>query len=85
MPIRSRSASAASHAPHVLLATGGMPFVPDLPGREHVIVSDAMFDLAPFPKRLLVVGGGYIACEFASIFTRPRRRGGPVCSAVRTC
>jgi glutathione reductase (NADPH) len=55
-------------AQHVLLATGGMPFVPELPGREHVIVSDAMFDLEPFPKRLLVVGGGYIACEFASIF-----------------
>jgi glutathione reductase (NADPH) len=55
-------------AQHLLLATGGMPFVPDLPGREHVIVSDAMFDLDPFPKRLLVVGGGYIACEFASIF-----------------
>lgn len=55
-------------AEHVLLATGGMPYVPDLPGREHVIVSDAMFDLDPFPKRLLVVGGGYIACEFASIF-----------------
>ncbi|HEY2254052.1 MAG TPA: glutathione-disulfide reductase [Variovorax sp.] len=55
-------------AQHVLIATGGMPFVPDLPGREHVVVSDAMFDLEPFPKRLLVVGGGYIACEFASIF-----------------
>jgi glutathione reductase (NADPH) len=52
----------------LLIATGGMPFVPDLPGREHVVVSDAMFDLEPFPKRLLVVGGGYIACEFASIF-----------------
>ncbi|MEJ8811698.1 glutathione-disulfide reductase [Variovorax ureilyticus] len=55
-------------AKHVLVATGGMPFVPDLPGREHVLVSDAMFDLDPFPKRLVVVGGGYIACEFASIF-----------------
>jgi len=55
-------------AQHVLVATGGMPFVPDVPGREHVIVSDAMFDLDPFPRRLLVVGGGYIACEFASIF-----------------
>ena len=55
-------------AQHVLVATGGMPFVPDIAGREHGIVSDAMFDLDPFPKRLLVVGGGYIACEFASIF-----------------
>lgn len=55
-------------ARHILVATGGMPFVPAVPGREHVMVSDAMFDLDPFPKRLLVVGGGYIACEFASIF-----------------
>ncbi|MDR6535921.1 glutathione-disulfide reductase [Variovorax soli] len=55
-------------ARHILVATGGMPFVPELKGREHVVVSDAMFDLDPFPERLLVVGGGYIACEFASIF-----------------
>ena len=52
----------------ILIATGGMPFVPEVPGRELALVSDAMFDLAPFPKKLLVVGGGYIACEFASIF-----------------
>jgi len=55
-------------AEHVIVATGGRPFVPEFPGREHVLVSDAMFDLEPFPKRLVVVGGGYIACEFASIF-----------------
>ncbi len=42
--------------------------MPALPGREHVLTSDHMFDLNPFPKRLMVVGGGYIACEFASIF-----------------
>jgi len=55
-------------ARHLLLATGGTPFVPEIPGREHIVTSDAMFDLDPFPRRLLVVGGGYIACEFASIF-----------------
>jgi glutathione reductase (NADPH) len=55
-------------ARHILLATGGRPTVPEFPGREHVITSDGMFDLEPFPRRLLVVGGGYIACEFASIF-----------------
>lgn len=55
-------------AQHVLIATGGMPFVPEIAGREHGIVSDAVFDLDPFPERLIVVGGGYIACEFASIF-----------------
>ncbi len=55
-------------ARHILLATGGRPSVPHIPGRELVVTSDDMFDLEPFPKRLLVVGGGYIACEFASIF-----------------
>ncbi len=55
-------------AKNLLIATGGTPWVPELPGREHILTSDAMFDLDPFPKRLLVVGGGYIACEFASIF-----------------
>ncbi len=52
----------------ILLATGGHPHVPDIPGAAQVCVSDAMFDLETFPQRLLVVGGGYIACEFASIF-----------------
>ncbi|MBS0455287.1 MAG: glutathione-disulfide reductase [Proteobacteria bacterium] len=55
-------------ARHVIVATGGRPYVPDFPGRELAMVSDAMFDLDPFPQRLVVVGGGYIACEFASIF-----------------
>ena len=55
-------------AHHILVATGGRPHVPDIPGRELVITSNEMFDLEPFPQRLLVVGGGYIASEFASIF-----------------
>jgi glutathione reductase (NADPH) len=55
-------------ARHILLAAGGTPSVPHFPGREHVLTSDQMFDLEPFPRRLVVVGGGYIACEFASIF-----------------
>jgi glutathione reductase (NADPH) len=55
-------------AKHIIVATGGRPFLPAFEGREHALVSDAMFDLAPFPRRLVVVGGGYIACEFASIF-----------------
>ena len=53
---------------NILLATGGTPSLPPIPGGEHAVVSDAMFDLDPFPQRLLVVGGGYVACEFASIF-----------------
>ena len=55
-------------AKNILIATGGHPSVPDIAGRELVVTSNEMFDLTPFPKRLLVVGGGYIACEFASIF-----------------
>jgi len=55
-------------AAHILVATGGTPSVPHFPGREHVLTSDQMFDLDPLPRRLVVVGGGYIACEFASIF-----------------
>ncbi len=55
-------------ARNILIATGGTPFVPDIAGADLVVVSDAMFDLEPFPRRLLVVGGGYIASEFASIF-----------------
>ena len=56
-------------AHHILVAAGGRPSVPDFPGCEHVVTSDGMFDIDPFPKRLVVVGGGYIACEFASIFS----------------
>lgn len=55
-------------ASNILIATGGEPFVPDVEGKEHAIVSDDVFDLAILPKRLLIVGGGYIASEFASIF-----------------
>jgi glutathione reductase (NADPH) len=55
-------------AERLLIATGGWPAVPDFVGHDLVVTSNEMFDLDPFPGRLLVVGGGYIACEFASIF-----------------
>jgi glutathione reductase (NADPH) len=55
-------------AAHILVTTGGRPFVPSVPGAEHVITSNEVFDLPELPKRVLVVGGGYIACEFACIF-----------------
>ena len=55
-------------AANILVATGGRPVVPVLPGHELAITSNEVFDLAEFPRRLVVVGGGYIACEFASIF-----------------
>ncbi|MBK1635747.1 glutathione-disulfide reductase [Rhodovulum adriaticum] len=54
-------------AKHVLIATGGRPFVPDFPGSEHVITSNEVFKLDALPGRVLIVGGGYIACEFACI------------------
>ena len=55
----------------ILIGTGAAPVLePDIPGREHAITSNEIFDLPALPKRLLIVGGGYIAVEFASIFAR---------------
>ncbi len=54
-------------AAHILIATGGRPFVPDFPGSDLAVTSNAMFDLAALPERALIVGGGYIATEFACI------------------
>ena len=55
-------------AEHILIATGGWPQIPEIPGREHAISSNEAFYLKSLPKRVLVVGGGYIAVEFAGIF-----------------
>jgi glutathione reductase (NADPH) len=55
-------------AKNILLATGGWPQKPDIPGIQHAITSNEVFFLEQLPKRVLVVGGGYIAVEFASIF-----------------
>ena len=55
-------------AARILIATGGWPVKPAVPGGELAISSNEIFDLAEFPRRLVVGGGGYIACEFASIF-----------------
>jgi glutathione reductase (NADPH) len=52
----------------ILVATGGQPFVPTFKGSEHVMTSNDVFHLKDLPKRIMVVGGGYIACEFAGIF-----------------
>jgi glutathione reductase (NADPH) len=54
-------------ARHILVATGGRPFVPEFPGAELAVTSNGMFHLEALPKRALVVGGGYIASEFACI------------------
>jgi glutathione reductase (NADPH) len=55
-------------AEHIMIATGGWPQIPEIPGREHAITSNEVFFLEQMPKRVVVVGGGYIAVEFASIF-----------------
>ena len=54
-------------AKHILVATGGHPFVPEIPGGELAITSNEVFKLDALPKSVLVVGGGFIACEFACI------------------
>lgn len=55
-------------AEHVLVATGSWPVVPEVPGREHLITSNEAFHLKQLPRRVVIVGGGYIAVEFAGIF-----------------
>jgi len=55
----------------ILISTGGAPVLePDVPGCEYAITSNEIFDLPALPKRMLIVGGGYIAVEFAAIFAR---------------
>jgi len=55
-------------AENVLVATGSWPETPDIPGIEHVISSNEALDLEAMPRRIVIVGGGYIAVEFAGIF-----------------
>lgn len=55
-------------AKYILIATGGWPVIPDIPGKEHIITSNEAFYLPEFPKEITIVGGGYIAVEFAGIF-----------------
>ncbi len=53
---------------HILVATGGWPFVPEFPGSELAMTSNEVFKLDKLPESILIVGGGYIASEFAGIF-----------------
>ena len=55
-------------ARHILIATGSRPVLPDIPGIDMAITSDQALDLMQPPKRLAIIGGGYIAVEFAGIF-----------------
>lgn len=54
-------------AERILIATGGKPFVPDIPGMQYIVTSNEMFYLEQLPERIIIVGGGYIAVEFAGI------------------
>jgi glutathione reductase (NADPH) len=54
-------------AKHILIATGGRPIVPEFPGSDLAITSNDIFHLDKLPESILIVGGGYIACEFAGI------------------
>lgn len=53
---------------YILIATGGTPKVPDLIGKEHLITSNEVFYLPNLPQQIIIVGGGYIAVEFAGVF-----------------
>ncbi|GFY98842.1 glutathione reductase [Actinidia rufa] len=55
-------------ARHILIAVGGRPFIPEIPGSEYAIDSDKALDLPSKPEKIAIVGGGYIALEFAGIF-----------------
>ena len=54
-------------AKHILIAAGGRPALPGIPGQELGLVSDDLFLMEELPRRVLLVGGGFIACEFATI------------------
>ena len=63
-----RWTASALTAPHVVIATGGVPSVPPLPGARLGITSDGFFALERRPQRVAVVGSGYVACELAAAF-----------------
>jgi len=63
-----RVAGRTLEAPHIIIATGGRPQLPDIPGAQFGITSDGFFELEALPKRVAVVGAGYIAVELSGIF-----------------
>ena len=67
-------------AANILVSTGAHPVMPAIPGIEHVITSNEALDLRSLPRRITIVGGGYIAVEFAGIF---HSLGAQVCLVIR--
>lgn len=55
-------------AENILIATGGRPYMQDIPGYQNMVTSDEVFDLPELPGRVVIAGAGYIALEFAGIF-----------------
>ena len=69
--VRLKSGDRLVRARHILVATGATPLMqPSIPGMELAISSNEIFDLPEFPQRLAIVGGGYIAVEFACLFAK---------------
>lgn len=68
-PNRVRVGDHSYRARHILIAVGGHPFVPEFAGSQHVFTSDDAFHLPELPRRIMIVGGGYIGIEFAGIFS----------------
>jgi glutathione reductase (NADPH) len=66
--IRIVSENRSVTAERILIATGGHPFIPDITGQELAITSNEAFHLEDLPEKIVIVGGGYIAVEFACIF-----------------
>jgi len=69
--LRLTSSGKEITAEKILIAVGGYPWRPDaeeLPGVEHTITSDGVFDITELPKKIVIAGGGYIAVEFAHVF-----------------
>ena len=66
--IESHGTTRRVTAETILIATGGWPSMPDIPGIEHAITSNEALDLPALPNRIVIVGAGYIAVEFAGIF-----------------
>ena len=67
-------------ADHFCIAVGGHPKKPDIPGAEYTIDSDGFFALEQQPKRVAVVGAGYIAVELSGVFNGLGSKSGPVCA-----
>ncbi|MDP6515213.1 MAG: FAD-dependent oxidoreductase, partial [Alphaproteobacteria bacterium] len=78
--IETASGPRRATAETILIATGGWPSRPAIPGIEHAITSTEALDLATFPERVVVGGGGYIAVEFCGIF---RHLGAQVTEIIR--